>query len=122
MIAPESSGIAIALALTKLREARELLAHPTVDSVESCQAQFTEVARVLEELAAAGAGESTPELYNGLREIRQTAQALQTQIRHGSRFCLGWLQTRLGVGYNQQGVPVMAESRVVFGEGRSCEM
>src|SRR5579863_4369513 len=118
MIARESAPEFIELALEKLSEARTLLAHPTADSLESCRAQMADVARMLEETIANGAGKSTPETFTGLREIRQSARELQAQIEHGSRFCRGWLQTRLGVGYTNQGVPVMSESGRGSVEGR----
>jgi len=131
MTALEFIGIAQArVAQNKLGEVRELMLRPSPVALESCQSLLGEVAGILEELIAANATERTPEFYKSLREIEQVAEELQGQIQHGTRFCLGWLQTRLGVGYTDRGMPVMLEaisgsgsgSMQGAGEGRCFEL
>jgi hypothetical protein len=39
---------------------------------------------------------------------------MQRRLDHGSNYCMGLLQTRLGTGYSQQGLPVL-----IPGEARS---
>ena len=119
MTALEFIGIAQAKAAqTKLNEARELLQRPSPLSLDSCRSLLSEVNHILEGLTAADPSERTPEFFDHLREARETAQVLTGQIQHGSRFCLGWLQVRMGVGYTEQGKPIMLEST----KGRSFEL
>jgi hypothetical protein len=127
MTALEFIGIAQArVAQNKLAEVRELLLRPSPVALENCQSLLGEIAGILEELIAANSKERTPEFYKSVREILEATEELQEQIQHGTRFCLGWLQTRLGVGYTDRGVPVMLEamsgSRPGGGEGRSFEL
>jgi hypothetical protein len=127
MTALESAAIAQAKAAqAKLGEARELLLQPNPGSLEQCRSHFGEVAQILEELIAAGKPGLTPELVDSVRQIRQAAREFQTQMEHGSRFCLGWLHMRMGVGYTKDGVPLMLESMVGSmpgsGERRSFEL
>jgi hypothetical protein len=126
MTALEFIGIAQArVAQNKLGEVRELLLRPNPVALESCHSLLGEVACIMEELIAADSvknnagnnSERTPEFYNSVREIQQAAGELQVQIQHGTRFCLGWLQTRLGVGYTDQGTPVMLGSMLGSGPG-----
>jgi|HubBroStandDraft_6_1064221.scaffolds.fasta_scaffold152992_3 hypothetical protein len=126
MTALEFIGIARAKAAhAKLREASELLLRPCPATLADSCSLLSEVTDILEELMAANAreksGELSPEFAKSLLPIRQAAQELQVQIEHGSRFCLGWLQMRMGVGYTQGGAPIMLESRVESGKGRSFE-
>jgi hypothetical protein len=115
MTALEFIGTARAKAAhAKLREASELLLRPNPTTLDDCCALLSEVTGILEELMAANPrekpGEPSPEFSNSLVSIRQAAQELQAQIQHGSRFCLGWLQVRMGVGYTQGGAPIMRAS------------
>jgi hypothetical protein len=122
MTALEFIGIARAKAAhAKLREASELLLRPSPATLGDCCALLSEVTGILEELMAAGTSELSPEFSKSLLPIRQAAQELQTQIQHGSRFCLGWLQVRMGVGYTQGGAPIMLETRSESGKGRSFD-
>jgi hypothetical protein len=122
MTALESIGTAQA----HLGEAKQLLLQPTPAALDNCRAHFSEVVQILEELIAAGAGGLTPEVRNSVRQIQQAAQEVQAQIEHGSRFCLGFLQMRMGVGYNELGAPLMVESMTGsipgYAEGRSFDL
>jgi hypothetical protein len=35
---------------------------------------------------------------------------LKLQFEHGSNYCMGLLQTRIGTGYSAQGLPVLLPS------------
>jgi hypothetical protein len=122
MTALEFIGTARAKAAhAKLREASELLLRPNPTTLEDCCALLGEVTCILEELMAAGPSELSPEFLKSLLPIRQAAQELQAQIQHGSRFCLGWLQMHMGVGYTQGGAPIMLESMSESGKGRTFD-
>ncbi len=55
-------------------------------------------------------------LRQALQEIRRTAGTLQAQFEHGSNYCMGLLQVRLGTGYSEHGLPVLmpTEARGTF--------
>ncbi len=46
-----------------------------------------------------------------LQEIQRTTARLQVQFEHGSNFCMGFLQFRLGTGYSEQGLPVLMPTK-----------
>jgi len=122
MTALEFIGIARAKAAhAKLREASDLLMRPNPTTLNDCCLLLNEVTGILEELMASGTSELSPEFSESLLPIRQAAQELQAQIQHGSRFCLGWLQIRMGVGYTRGGAPIMQESMAESREGRSFD-
>ena len=51
-----------------------------------------------------------------LHEIRRMAGTLQAKFEHGSNYCMGLLQVRLGTGYSEHGLPVLipTEARGTF--------
>jgi hypothetical protein len=59
---------------------------------------------------------NNPALRQVLLGIRQRAGLLKLQFEHGSNFCMGLLQIRMGTGYCAQGLPVLAptEARSSF--------
>jgi hypothetical protein len=59
---------------------------------------------------------NNPALRQVLLGIRQRAGLLKLQFEHGSNFCMGLLQIRMGTGYSAQGLPVLAptEARSSF--------
>jgi hypothetical protein len=104
-------------ARTRIAQARELLVRPSPGSLETCRELLGEVAQILQEVIAQGAIALTPEVIRSAQEIQWAAQELQSQIEHGSRFCLGWMQMRMSLGYSDTGVPILVET-----EGRSYEL
>ncbi len=102
---------------TRLAEAREFLAKPTAESLENCRSALGDAAGILENLIVAGIAGWTPEFVSSLRQLQFSARVLDAQVRHGSRFCMGWLQSRIGTGYAGDGTPVMME----HAEGQSFE-
>ena len=118
MTALESIGIA----RSKISEAKNLLLQPSAGSLDSCRTCLGDVAQILQELVIAQSGKDgpaglTPDVIHSIRQIQLSARDLESQIQHGSRFCTGWLQMRLGMGYSDRGAPVMIET-----EGRSFEL
>jgi len=111
---PQESMIA---AEARIAEARALLAKPTPESVENCRTALSDAANLLEKLIVAGVAGWTPEFIGSLRQLQTAAQMLDGQVRHGSRFCMGWLQSRMGTGYTERGTPVMIE----HAEGQTFE-
>ena len=45
-----------------------------------------------------------------LHEIRRMGGALQAKFEHGSNYCMGLLQVRLGTGYSEHGLPVLMQT------------
>jgi hypothetical protein len=50
---------------------------------------------------------NVPALRQALLEIRHRAAMLKIQFEHGSNYCTGLLQARLGTGYSEHGLPVL---------------
>ncbi len=98
-------------ARAKISDARELLLKPNPGSLDGCRTSLGEVAQILQELVIAGPIGLTPDVIHSIRQIQVAARDLESQIQHGSRFCTGWLQMRLGMGYSDSGAPVMAETQ-----------
>jgi hypothetical protein len=98
----------------KIGKVHELLQNPGAEALDHALADLTDVATVLTSLVNAGVDsgvqKGSPAAKASLEEIRQTARRLRPQIEHASRFCLGWIQARLGTGYTWQGSPVFVES------------
>ena len=55
-------------------------------------------------------------LRPALQEIRRMGGTLQAKFEHGSNYCMGLLQVRLGTGYSDRGLPVLmpTEARGTF--------
>jgi hypothetical protein len=84
------------------------------------ETELGRAAALLEKLSASLTDDRTPRLNSALREavqeIQRTARELQPQFEHGSNFCMGLLQLRLGTGYSEYGLPVLmaTEARGTF--------
>jgi hypothetical protein len=50
---------------------------------------------------------SNPALRQVLLGIQHRAGMLKIQFEHGSNYCMGLLQVRLGTGYSEHGLPVL---------------
>ena len=63
-----------------------------------------------------GAPVGDPAIRPALQEIRQMGATLQSKFEHGSNYCMGLLQVRLGTGYSERGLPVLmpTEARGTF--------
>lgn len=98
-------------ARTRIAEAREMLVRPTPGSLDRCRELLGDVADILLTLIQNGPAGLTPEIIEIAREIQQTASALEAQIEHGSRICLGWMQMHMSTGYSDRGVPILVETQ-----------
>lgn len=109
---PQESTIAAETraAALHIEAARGLLAQPTPESLENCRTALGEAAAILEKMIVAGVAGWTPEFVSSLRQLQFSARALEAQVRHGSRFCVGWLHSRMGAGYSEDGTPLLAEA------------
>lgn len=112
---PEEDNAAAALAACRAAEEKidgvqELLLDPRPETLDRAMADLTEVAAVLNTLVSSGVQKWSPGALDSIHKIRRAARSLLPQIEHASTFCLGWIQTRLGTGYTQQGFPVLVES------------
>ncbi len=103
-----------------LREIQRGELVPGTDMLAQWETELAQVASLIE----AAQGAVTDELMSGnppgVRDavlgIRERAGLLKLQFGHGSNYCMGLLQLRLGAGYSAQGLPVLtpSESRSSF--------
>jgi hypothetical protein len=96
-----------------LAEVQQLLLNPTPETLDRARADLAGVVAVLNTLVNSiprtGGQKWPPAALASFHQIRLAARSLRPQIQHASKFCLGWIQTRLGTGYTQQGSPVFVE-------------
>ena len=93
---------------------------PGTDMLAQWETQLAQVAALLETVRDSMTDQSRPRhnpvLRQALLAIRHKAGMLKIQFEHGSNFCMGLLQVRLGTGYSEQGLPVLVpnEARSSF--------
>ena len=112
---------------TILREVEQAVLVPGTDMLAQWETELAQAAAFLEGIhesikngVAAGknsggsAGDSA--IRPALQEIRRMGGALQAKFEHGSNYCMGLLQVRLGTGYSEHGLPVLmpTEARGTF--------
>jgi hypothetical protein len=54
---------------------------------------------------------NNPAVGQALMRIRHQAGMLKIQFEHGSNYCMGLLQARLGTGYSEHGLPVLMPTK-----------
>jgi hypothetical protein len=101
----------------KIREVRQLLLDARPEAVERCQSELQQVVAVLEGLVSEGACSPDTAASAALLGIQGSARTLRLQIEYASNLCFGWIQLRLGAGYTQQGLPLLATGE----QGRSFD-
>jgi hypothetical protein len=94
----------------KIGNVQELLRNPGTESVERAISELSEVAALLNSMISTRAYKFHPAAQASFQEIRRAARSLRPQIEHASKFCMGWIQVRLGTGYTRQGFPVFVEN------------
>jgi hypothetical protein len=105
---------------TILREVQQGVPVPGTDMLARWETELGRAAALLEELQESITEERAPRhnlaFRKAIQEIQRTAARLQAQFEHGSNFCMGLLQLRLGTGYSERGLPVLlpTESRGTF--------
>ena len=91
---------------------REVQGRELVPGTDMLAQWETELGKVTEESKP----RNNPALREVLMGIRQRAGLLKIQFEHGSNYCMGLLQARLGTGYSEHGLPVLmpTEARGTF--------
>jgi hypothetical protein len=106
--APDANLEACLHAEGRIREAGQCLLDARPGSIDRCQSELQQVAAVLEGIVAQGTFQANPPLSSALLRIRRSAHALKLQIQYASNLYFGWIQLRLGAGYTERGLPVLA--------------
>lgn len=105
---------------TILCEIRQGAAIPGAEMLAKWEIELGQAAALLEGIHESFKKGSVPlgaaALRPALRDIQQAAGKLKAQFEHGSNFCMGLLQGRLGTGYSAHGLPVLmpTEARGTF--------
>lgn len=104
---------------TILRDVEQVVLVPGTDVLAQWEIELGQAAALLEEIYECRKNSLSPgesAIRPALQQIRRTAGRLQTQLEHGSNFCMGLLQARLGTGYSEHGLPVLmpTEARGTF--------
>ena len=103
-----------------LREIQSGELVPGTEMLAQWETELGQVAGLLESTHNSFAGESKPGSNQELRQIllgiRYRAGILKLQFEHGSNYCMGLLQIRMGTGYSAEGRPVLipTEARSSF--------
>ena len=104
---------------TILREVEQAVLVPGTDMLAHWETDLGQAAALLEGIHesmknSTPAGDST--IRPALQEIRRMGGTLQAKFEHGSNYCMGLLQVRLGTGYSEHGLPVLmpTEARGTF--------
>jgi len=100
---------------TILREVEQAVLVPGTDMLAQWETELGQAATLLEGIhESMKSGDSS--IRPALQEIRRVGGKLQAKFEHGSNYCMGLLQVRLGTGYSEQGLPVLmpTEARGTF--------
>jgi hypothetical protein len=94
-----------------LREVESAELVPGTDMLAQWETELGQVAMLLEAAHGSMTDEFKPRNNPALRQvllgIRYHAGMLKIQCEHGSNYCMGLLQARLGTGYSEHGLPVL---------------
>jgi len=94
-----------------LGEVERLALVPGTDMLAQWESELGQVAVLLETVHDSMTEECAPRSNPALREviegIQRKAAKLKIQCEHGSNYCMGLLQVRLGTGYSENGLPVL---------------
>jgi hypothetical protein len=105
---------------TILREVQQGVLVPGTDMLAQWETELGQAAALLEKIQESmkkgGVPPADSVIRPALQEIRRTAAKLQARFEHGSNYCMGLLQARLGTGYSEHGLPVLmpTEARGAF--------
>src|ERR1019366_7060034 len=121
MNSPQESALEVCQrAENMLREVQSGEVVPGTEMLAQWETELGQVAALLEATHGSITDEFKPRNNPGVRQvllgIRQRAGLLKLQFEHGSNYCMGLLQVRMGTGYCAQGLPVLTptESRSSF--------
>ena len=101
---------------TMLREVQRRALVPRPEILSESEHELAEIAALLETLRQSILEHADPSaLMQGnpanrqvLQQIQRMARKMKIQFEHGSNYCAGLLQIRLGTGYTAQGQAVLA--------------
>ncbi len=118
---PQESALEVCQrAENMLREIQSGELLPGTEMLAHWETELGQVAALLEATHGSMTDEFKPRNNPAVRlailRIRQRAGLLKLQFEHGSNYCMGLLQVRMGTGYSAQGLPVLipTESRSSF--------
>jgi hypothetical protein len=105
---------------TILQEIEKAVLVPGTDMLALWETELGRAATLLEgiheSMMRGGDSEGDSAIQPALQEIRRMSGTLQAKFEHGSNYCMGLLQVRLGTGYSERGLPVLmpTEARGTF--------
>ena len=105
---------------TILCQVQQNVVVPGADMLAQWEIDLGQAAALLEGIQESMKKGSIPSgdgaLRSTLQEIRRTGAMLKIRFEHGSNYCMGLLQGRLGTGYSAHGLPVLmpTEARGTF--------
>ena len=118
---PQESALEICQhAENMLREIQSGELVPGTEMLAQWETELGQVAALLEATQDSMTEEFKPRNHPALRQIllgiRYRAGMLKLQFEHGSNYCMGLLQLRMGTGYSAEGLPVLipTEARSSF--------
>lgn len=121
MTSPQESALEICQrAEDMLRQIQGGELVPGTEMLARWETELGQVAAMLEathdSMTEAFKPRNNPALWQALMAIRYRAGILKLQFEHGSNYCMGLLQIRMGTGYSADGLPVLipSESRSSF--------
>ena len=121
MTSPQESALEICQhAENMLREIQSGELVPGTEMLAQWETELGQVAALLEATHDSMTEEFKPRNHPALRQIllgiRYRAGMLKLQFEHGSNYCMGLLQLRMGTGYSAEGLPVLipTEARSSF--------
>ena len=112
MTSPQESALEICQrAENMLREVQGGELIPGTEMLAQWETELGQVAALLEATHESITEEfkprNNPALRQALLAIRDRAGMLKLQFEHGSNYCMGLLQLRMGAGYSADGSPVL---------------
>ena len=111
MTSPQSALEICQRAENMLREIQSGELFPGTEMLAQWETELGQVAALLEATHESITDESKPRNNADLRQvllgIRYRAGMLKLQFEHGSNYCMGLLQLRMGTGYSADGSPVL---------------
>jgi len=101
---------------TILREVEQAVLVPGTDMLAQWETELGHAAALLEGIHQSMKSGGDSSIRPVLQEIRRIGGTLQAKFEHGSNYCMGLLQARMGTGYSEHGLPVLmhTEARGTF--------
>jgi hypothetical protein len=104
---------------TILREVEQAVLIPGTDMLAQWETDLGHAAALLEGIHESLRNGTLPgdsAMRPALQQIRRMGGTLKAKFEHGSNYCMGLLQGRLGTGYSEHGRPVLmpTEARGTF--------